>query len=189
MTKAAVTVNPVNQLIRERWSARSFSEKQISQEDLNTLFEAASWAASAGNEQPWEYIYAQQGTPGFDLLWDCLLPGNQPWTKNANVLVVAIARQNFAGNGKANIAALHDTGMANAHLFLQATELGLVAHPMGGFDRDKLTQALQLKVTEAIACVIALGYLGSPDQLEEPFKSRELTPRVRKPITEFIKQI
>ncbi len=189
MTKAAVTVNPVNQLIRERWSARSFSEKQISQEDLNTLFEAASWAASAGNEQPWEYIYAKQGTPGFDLLWDCLLPGNQPWTKNANVLVVAIARQNFAGNGKANIAALHDTGMANAHLFLQATELGLVAHPMGGFDRDKLTQALQLKVTEAIACVIALGYLGSPDQLDEPFKSRELTPRVRKPITEFIKQI
>ena len=189
MTKTAVTVHPVNQLIRERWSARSFSEKQISQKDLNTLFEAASWAASAGNEQPWEYIYTKQDTPGFDLLWDCLLPGNQPWAKNASVMVVAIARQYFAGNGKSNIAALHDTGMANAHLLLQATELEIVAHPMGGFDRDKLTQALQLKVTEAIACVIALGYLGSPDQLEEPFKARELTPRVRKPLTEFIKQI
>lgn len=189
MTKTAVTVHPVNQLIRERWSARSFSEKQISQKDLDTLFEAASWAASAGNEQPWEYVYAKQGTPGFDLIWDCLLPGNQPWAKKASVLVIAIARQYFAGNGKLNIAALHDTGMANANLFLQATAMGMVGHPMGGFDRDKLTQAIQLKVTESIACVIALGYLGSPDQLEEPFKTRELTPRVRKPITEFIKQI
>jgi nitroreductase len=66
MTKTAVTVHPVNQLIRTRWSARSFSEKQISQKDLNTLFESASWAASAGNEQPWEYIYAKHDTPGFD---------------------------------------------------------------------------------------------------------------------------
>ncbi|MDI1232971.1 MAG: nitroreductase family protein [bacterium] len=189
MTKEAVTVHPVNQLIRKRWSARSFSEKQISQKDLNTLFEAAGWAASAGNEQPWEYIYAKKDTPGFDLLVSCLLPGNQPWAKHASILVVSIARQYFAGNGKSNMAAFHDTGMANAHLFLQATEMGLIAHAMGGFDRDQLTNALQIKVNEAIACVIALGYLGDPEQLEEPFKSRELAPRVRKPITEFIKQI
>lgn len=189
MNKTAPSTFPINDLIAKRWSPRSFSEKNISTAAIESIFEAARWAPSAGNEQPWEYIYAQKGTPGFDLLWHCLAIGNQPWTKNANVLVAAIARTTFAKLGKHNHFAEHDLGMANAQLFLQAASMDIYCHPMGGFDKIKLKETLQLSETQEPVCMIAMGYMASPEQLEEPFRSRETAERTRKPIKEFIQQI
>jgi nitroreductase len=185
MIKEAKTSYPVIDLIRKRWSARSFSGKNISQNDLNTILEAASWAPSANNEQPWQYYYAFHGSENFQKLWECLLPGNQPWTKNASVLIAAVARKTYAANQKENPVAIHDLGMANSQLFLQATAMNIYGHPMAGFDKAKLSDFLHLNDQQEAVCMIALGYLDNPEKLEEPFKTREISPRQRKPLEEF----
>lgn len=187
--KEAHTLYPVLPLIKKRWSARSFSKRKIEEDIINTLFEAASWAASGNNEQPWRYRYAMQGEPGFEKVHDCLLPGNQPWAIHAGTLIIATYKTQFHSSGKPNLNAMHDLGMANAHLLLQATESGLYAHPMGGFDKAKLIKEFDLDETELPVVVIALGYLDDPENLEEPFRSRELTIRSRKPLEEFVTTI
>ncbi len=186
MIKEATTNYPVIDLIRKRWSARSFSPQPVSDEQLNTMFEAASWAASSGNEQPWQYYFAHHGTPGFDALWECLDGGNKPWTKNASVLMVSVRRNTSEKTGKENPLSLHDTGMANAHLFLQAISMDIYCHPMAGYDRDKVKTAIGLTEQQEPTCMIAVGYLDAAEKLEEPFKTRELTPRSRKDIADFI---
>ncbi|MBI1225943.1 MAG: nitroreductase [Bacteroidetes bacterium] len=190
MVKKAVTENPVHELIRSRWSARSFSDKPIAQADLDTIFEAASWAFSAMNAQPWEYVYAHRSdTEAFEKLWNCLMPGNQPWAKNAAVLVVSLVKKKFE-NGNLNAAALHDVGAANAQLSLQATALGIHTHPMGGFDKKAVIELMNLDPTEVEPVLIfALGYLDAAEKLEEPFQSRELTGRSRNPVEEFAEQL
>lgn len=187
--KIAKTKFSVIDLIKNRWSNRAFDEKMISDEDLNTLFEAASWAPSANNEQPWQYIVAKRGTPAFENLWNCLMPGNQPWTKHASVLVACVARATFEVNGNANQAAMHDVGLANATLLLQATSMHIHGHIMGGFDREKLTHTLSLSENQKSVCMIALGYLGNVENLEEPFKTREMAPRQRKELGEFLTKL
>jgi nitroreductase len=183
--KEVQTEHPVIELIRKRWSARSFAETMLEQTQLDTLFEAASWAASSGNEQPWQYVYAFRGTEGFEKLWDCLDKGNQIWTKRASVLMASVKRTIIEKSQKENHWSSHDTGMANAHLFLQAISMDIYPHPMAGFDKDKLTSLLGLTEHQEPVCMIALGYLDSPEKLEEPFRTRELTPRTRKPIESF----
>jgi nitroreductase len=184
--KIANTEHDVLDLIKNRWSPRSFSDKVISENDLHTIFEAAGWAASANNEQPWQYYYASNGNEGFAPIADSLFGGNKTWAQHADVLVVAIARKTFEANQAENGVALHDLGMANAHLLLQASFLGIYSHMMGGFDKAKISEALGLNDKQEAVAVIALGYLDEADKLEEPFKTRELTPRVRKPLSEFV---
>ena len=187
--KAAHTQYGVAPFITNRFSPRAFSGKNISDEVMNTLFEAASWAASANNEQPWMYYFAHKNTEGFEKLAECLMPGNHVWAKNAAVLVVTVAQKTFAKNGNPNVAAEHDLGMANATLLLQASTLDVFGHPMGGFFKDKAADVLGLDDNSAPICMLALGYLGSPEQLDEPFKTRELTGRNRKPLDQFVKEI
>ncbi len=175
----------IHSLIQKRWSPRSFSDKTISEEQLFELFEAARWAASANNEQPWQYVYAFKNSTGFGQLWDCLLPGNRPWAKSAAVLMVAIQRKTFKKNGKLNPWASHDLGMANAQLLLQAAHRDIYGHMMAGFDKEKVNALLSLEKDSAPVCIMALGYLGSADRLVEPYKTRELSPRNRLSIQEF----
>lgn len=184
----APTTYPVHDLIRSRWSPRSYSAQPVEQEKLNQIFEAASWAFSAMNAQPWQYIYAHKAdTAAFQKIFDTLMPGNQPWAKNAPVLIIALAKTAY-DNGQPNGAALHDLGAANATLFLEATALGLHGHLMGGFDREKLRRDFNLPDNVTPAVVMALGYLGEAEQLEEPFLSREKAARNRKPLSEFVFQ-
>ena len=187
--KAAHTQYNVASFITERFSPRAFSEKSISEDVMNTIFEAASWAPSSLNEQPWVYHFAHKNTEGFKKLADCLMPGNHVWAQHAAVLVVTVARKTFASNGHPNGAAEHDLGMANATLLLQARALDVYAHPMGGFFKDKAAAVLGLDENSAPICMLALGYLGSPEQLEEPFKSRELSGRTRKSLDQFVKEV
>ena len=185
MVKEAKTIYPVHELVRKRWSARSFSEKPFTTEVVYTLIEAASWTASSMNEQPWRYTYALKGTPGFDAMWACLLPGNQPWAKEAAVLILSTGSTTLAKTGQVNRHFMHDCGMANATLLLQATSMGIFGHIMGGYDRQKTRRLFELPENEEDICMIALGYLDTPDKLTEPFKTRELTPRQRKPLEQI----
>jgi nitroreductase len=184
--KEGKSERPVNSLLLNRWSARSFAHQQISEQELETILEAASWAPSAMNEQPWRYIAALKQNPdGFKSLLNCLAPGNAIWAKNAAVLILCYAKKTYTQNGNLNISAGHDTGMANQNLLLQAISMHIYGHIMGGFDKNKARLDFNLNEDMEPICIIALGYLGEAEQLEEPFKEREITPRSRKPLSEF----
>lgn len=187
MIKEAKTIYPVNELLSKRWSARAFSEQQISKEDLFTLIEAASWAPSAMNEQPWSYLYSYKGTEGFNTMWECLSAGNQPWVNNASVLLMCTASKKLHKTGEPNRHYMHDVGMANANLLTQATSMGIYCHILGGYDRTKTDQIFSISSDDEVVCFIALGYLGDGDLLDEPFKTREVTPRTRKPLDQIAK--
>lgn len=185
--KIAPTQREVHDLLRSRWSARSFSEQPIADEDLLTLLEAAHWSPSSMNEQPWRYIVTRRDQDeNFEPLWNCLMPGNQPWTQRAPVLLVSVAEQLHKSNGAANKYALYDVGAANQSLLLQAASMGIVGHLMGGFHADQVHHLFQLPESMMAVVVIALGYPDMPDKLEEPFRTREVTPRVRKPLEDIV---
>lgn len=186
ITETEVTIYP---LFKERWSPRAFSPANIPEALLEEIFTAASWAASAMNEQPWHYVYALNGTSGFEKLWSSLLAGNQPWTRNAPVIFAAFYRPNYRQNGKPNRAAMHDLGMANAHLLLQATSKGIYGHLMGGFDKEKLAENLDTESDLVPMVMGVLGYPGNPESLEEPFRSREKLPRTRLPLNHFVNKV
>ncbi|MFT3682572.1 MAG: nitroreductase family protein [Ferruginibacter sp.] len=185
--KTADTKYPVLDLIKNRWSTRSFASKEIAESDLLTLIEAASWMFSANNEQPWRYIPALKNTTAFQQVLDSLAPGNAAWAKNAAAFIVSIAKTDLDKEGRpVNRWAEHDLGAANATLVLQATSMNIYAHLMAGFDGAKIRTAFDLGDNLKPVAVIALGYKDVADKLEEPFKTRETAPRKRKALTEII---
>ena len=176
-------------LIQKRWSPLAFSDRPISELQMEELLEAAGWAASAYNEQPWRYIYAHRGSEGFDLLWSCLSEGNQPWAQSASVLLVALSKNIFKTTGKLNIWASHDLGMANAQLLLQAVHRNIYGHLMAGFDKEKLKTLLDLEDDITPVCMGALGYLGNVELLEGNYKKREQSVRSRNPLLSYAKRL
>ncbi len=187
--KTPEVTNDIHPLILKRWSPRSFIPRPLTDELMAELFEAAAWSASANNEQPWYYIYALRGTDGFERLWNCLLPGNQPWAKNAGALFVACKRKSFKQSGKPNPWAEHDLGMANAQLLLQAVYRDIYGHLMAGFDKEKLQNHLNIGDDMEAICMGALGFLDDAELLEEPYRTRELTPRSRKNANVFTRRV
>jgi nitroreductase len=185
MNKIATTQYSVNSLIKERWSARAFSDKNISEELLNQFVEAASWAASSMNEQPWVYYAAHRGTEGFNQMLELLMPGNKAWAKDAAVLMISLAKKNFS-NGNPNRHYMHDVGAANQNLMLEATANGVLGHLMGGFDVVKTKEVFHLEEELDPVVIIALGYPGSPEQLPAPFNEREVAPRTRKELSAIL---
>ena len=186
MVKIANTQYPVIDLIKNRWSARSFSTEEISDEDLHTIVEAASWAPSANNEQPWKFRTAKNGEEKFDKILSTLMPGNQAWCKNAAAFICIYASNTFEASGKPNAWASHDVGIATGYLLLQATAMEIYCHPMAGYDQQKFREEFPIDETLVPQCIIALGYLDEAEKLEEPFKTRETTPRSRKPISNLL---
>lgn len=183
--KKAPTRTPVHALVRDRFSTRSFQPVPVTREELDTLFEAAAWAPSSMNEQPWRFRHALKGTPAFATLAELLMPGNKPWAEHAAVLVAISGVKHHARNGQPNATWQHDVGMATANLLLQATAMELFGHLMGGFDHERAQEVLHLDpAKEEVVTILALGRLGEAGSLEEPYRTRELTPRVRKPLEE-----
>jgi nitroreductase len=178
--------SPVHDLILQRWSPRAFAETPVSDADLKTVFEAASWAASSYNEQPWRFVVGRRGDEVWQNIFKALMPMNQLWAKSVPVLYATFAKKTFSHNGSPNGVAVHDVGAASANASLQATALGLHTHGMAGFDRDALRAAIGLPEDfEPVACW-ALGYLGDPESLPENFKPMELAARQRKPLGEVV---
>lgn len=186
IVKKAQTQNPVLDIIRDRWSARSFSAKPVSAETIQTLVEAASWSFSANNEQPWRYAVAYKGTPLFDQFFSLLMPGNQPWCKNAAALILSLGKKTYTSNGHPNAAMLHDVGAANMLLTLQANALGIYTHVLGGYDAVKTAEVFKFDEDLVPVYMIAIGYLDDHEKLEEPFRTREITPRSRKLTEELL---
>jgi nitroreductase len=185
--KLADTLPAVHDLVRARWSPRSFSNREVSDADLKTIFEAARWAASSFNEQPWRFLVARKSDPAaYNKVLSLLVPFNQAWAKTAPVLFIMVAKRHFSHSGAENLYALHDAGQALAHVFLQATALGLHAHGMAGFDRDRARLELGIPDDYDLGAAVALGYIGSPDQLTDQQRQQELAKRTRKPLNEIV---
>lgn len=187
MSSHASTDYPVHELIAKRWSPYSFDDRAVSDADLCSLFEAARWAPSSYNEQPWSYIIATKQRPEeFTQMLSCLVEGNQVWAKNAPVLALGIARVNFARNDRPNRAAIHDLGLAAGNLVMEATARGLAVHQMIGILPDRAREIYEIPGGYEPMTGIAIGYLGDPNRLPENLKDRDLARRPRKPLREFV---
>jgi nitroreductase len=176
----------INHLIEKRWSPRAFEDKPVQKNQLLSMFEAARWAPSSMNEQPWRFIYAtKDGKEAYERLFNCLVEGNQVWAKNAPVLFLSVAKKDYEKSGKPNSHAWHDVGMATANLVIQATSLGLHAHLMGGFSAQKAQETLSIPEEYEPVTMGAIGYVGEPEMLPDNLQERELAERNRKPLTDI----
>ena len=187
MEKPAATDHPVHELIRRRWSPRAFAETPVEAEKLASLFEAARWAPSSFNGQPWHYIVAtKDDQAAFERLLNCLRPQNIQWAQHAPVLIIAVAQLSLGEDRGPNRHAFHDVGLANENLVLQAVALGLVSHQMAGFFPDKARETFGIPEGYEAVTALAVGYPGDPENLPPEVKARELQPRERRPLSEFV---
>lgn len=185
--KRAQPENGVLPVIHQRWSARAFADRDVPREDLKRLFEAARWAPSSNNEQPWRYVVGLRGTETHRKIHESLMGFNQQWAGKAPVLIMGLAKTIFSHNSTPNRYAVYDLGAASAYLVLQAAALGLTTHQMAGFDRDKARMLLGIPDGFELGSVIAVGYQDDPETLgNEELIKRETTPRQRKPLTDFV---
>ena len=187
MKKAAPAEYPIHELIANRWSPRAFSQKAIAPAQLRSLFEAARWAPSSNNEQPWAFIVAtRDDKENFAKALQPLVEFNANWARHAYVLGYAVSELHFAKNNTPNRNAQYDTGAAMAMLCTEATASGLVVHQMAGFDPDTAREVFDIPAGWEPIAAFAVGYQGDPASLPEPYRSRETAPRVRKPIKDFV---
>jgi len=186
MDKPADTQHPIHDLLARRWSPRAFSERPVAPDVLRSLWEAARWAPSSANLQPWSFIVAtRDNTQEFARMLECLMEGNQVWAKQSPVLMISVAAKLDRDNDP-NPHAWHDVGQAVADLSVQATALGLFVHQMAGILPDKIRELYQIPDSHEPVTGIALGYPGTPEQLPDKLRQREIAPRIRKPIGEFV---
>lgn len=185
--KEAPVAYPIDKVMARRWSPRVFEDRSIEREKILTLLEAARWSPSCFNEQPWRFLVFDQSNPdALARARACLVEGNA-WALKAPVLMISVARNNFAKNEKFNRTAQHDVGLATENLLLQVVESGLAAHAMAGFDVEGARREFNIPEGFTILAMIAIGYpyRGDLDDLDENIRERELTPRARKPIGEI----
>jgi len=178
---------PIHELLAERWSPYGFEDRPVAQADLRSLFEAARWAASSYNEQPWNFFVATKENPEeFARLLSCLVEANQEWAKAAPVLVLGVVSLKFSRNNKDNRAAVHDLGLAAGNLVVEATARGLRVHQMIGILPDKAREVYQIPEHYEAWTAMAIGYKADPAKLPDALKERDLTPRQRKPLSQFV---
>lgn len=182
--------NPVDykvlDVIEKRWSPRAFSDKLIAKQDILTMLEAARWAASAFNEQPWRFIVAPKDqSKDYEKALSCLRKGNQSWAINAPLIILTVVKTTFSNTGGENKNARYDLGQAVSALVLQAAKLDIYAHQMAGIYPEKVKEKYHLSDEHEAVTAIALGYLGDLEQLPADLQEREKSARVRKSIEEI----
>ena len=186
LKRPAETSTAIHDLIAHRWSPRAFDSKPVEPEKLRSLFEAARWAPSSYNAQPWYFIVGTKDNPeNYNRVLESLMEFNQGWAKNAPVLALSVAKLKF-DDGKPNRHAFHDVGQAAANLSLQAEALGLSVHQMAGIDPEKARKLFDIPADYEAVAGIAIGYAGEPGSLPEGLRERELAPRQRKPLDSFV---
>jgi nitroreductase len=177
----------IHPLLKERWSPRAFTPRAVEREKLAKLFEAARWAPSSNNAQPWSFVVATRDNPPEYLrLLSVLAPGNAQWAQQAPVLALAVAKLDSDRTGRPNRHAFYDLGQAVAHLTVEATALGLVVHQMAGFDVELARTAFSVPAGQEPVTVFAIGYRGDAEALPEALRARERAPRTRKPLREVM---
>jgi nitroreductase len=177
----------INPLFVNRWSPRSMTGEEIPDEDLMSLFEAARWAPSSYNNQPWRFIYAKRNTQHWERLFNLLVDGNKIWAKDASLLVCVISRKNFEYNEKFSITHQFDAGAAWENLALEATSRGLVTHGMQGFDYVKARDELKVPDNFDVMAMIAIGKIGPKENLPPNLQEMEF-PNDRKPLDQIISE-
>jgi nitroreductase len=183
--KTRSTTYEINHMIVNRWSPRSFANDQINNIELFSLFEAARWAPSSSNSQPWRFIYAKRNSKNWGVLFDLLIDFNKQWCADASALVVIISRKNFEYNGQPSITHQFDTGAAWENLAIQAVSQGLITHAMAGFDYEKARKDLEIPEDYDVIAMIAIGKRGPKNKLPPELQMRE-TPNTRKPLSEIV---
>jgi nitroreductase len=173
--------HPIDTLFIDRWSPRAMTGEAISEEELLSLFEAARWAPSSYNNQPWRMIYARRDTPAWDGLFNLMIDFNQSWTKNAGALVLFISKKTFDHNGKPCQTHSFDTGAAWANFALQGWKMGLVVHGMEGFDYGRAKKELNIPDDYHVEALMAVGRHGDPSQLPDAMREKE-KPNDRRPV-------
>ena len=186
--KVADTRAPVDDSIRQRWSPRAFSDEPVTDHELRTLLEAARWAPSSYNEQPWRFIVSRRDDPGaLERALECLKEGNREWAREAPVLMFTVAKLVFDRNGKENRHAFHDVGLAMGNLLNQATEMGLYVHQMAGIHPERARETYGVPEGFEVVAGVAVGHLGDPSRLDdEDRRDAERAERSRKPLQELV---
>lgn len=188
MQKSATTQAPIQEQIAKRWSPRVFAEdKYVSKAQIVSMLEAARWAPSCFGEEPWRFVVCDKAInpAAWQLALDCIVPGNQTWAKNAPLFILVCASTLFTHNDKPNRFAEYDTGAAVMSLCLQATDMGLFSHQMGGYDTDKAKTVFNIPDDIQPMAMVALGHYGEVDSLDEELKTREQAERKRKALGEL----
>lgn len=187
MEKLAPTGQPIHDLLRRRWSPRAFAECAVEPEKLLSCLEAARWAPSCYNEQPWFFLVATKDNRAeHDRMLTCLVEFNQTWAKTAPVLMISVASLKFSRNGKPNRHGFHDVGLAAENLVIQAMAQGLFVHQMAGFSVEKAREVYGIPDGFEAVAAIAMGYPGDPQSLPEDLRKRELEPSTRKAMATFV---
>jgi nitroreductase len=186
MTKTAQTQVPILDLIAERWSPRAYQSRLVETEKIVAMLEAARWAASGGNSQPWSFVVATSDRPDDHIVMvRCLGEGNQRWARHAPLLMLVVAETETL-DGQRRRHAWYDCGQAVSNLAIQAMHDGLMLRQMGGFDRDLARALYGIPATHEPICVLAIGYRADSDSLPEDLRDREDSPRVRKPLSDMV---
>jgi nitroreductase len=184
LEKPAAADHPIFDLLARRWSPRAFADRPVEREILVRLFEAARWAPSSGNGQPWRFLVGTKDNPAeHERLASVLNPGNA-WAHKAPVLALSVAALDRAD--KPNRHSYHDVGLATESLVIQAVSMGLAVHMMGGFNVEMAREVFEIPARHDPVAMIAIGYPGDPESLPEDLRARELAPRQRKPLREFV---
>jgi len=186
--KVARPDHPVLPVIAERWSPYAYDPRPVEREKLLSCLEAARWAASSYNEQPWTYILAERADAAeFAKVLSCLVEGNQAWAKNAGVLMLGIVKRNFSKNNSPNRVCEHDLGLAAGNMVLQATALGLQAHQMAGIEPARIRATFKVPDGHEPLTGIAIGYPANVQPgTSDPLGQRDLAPRTRRKLSEFV---
>jgi nitroreductase len=187
MHKPAPTREKIHALLRSRWSPCAFSRRSLGDDELRRLFEAARWAPSSFNEQPWRFVIARrQDEAAHARMLACLHERNRVWAKSAPLLALSVARTHFAANGEPNRHAMHDVGLAVGQLTTQATAMGLVLHQIAGFDAAAAREAHAIPEEFEPVAVLAIGYPGDPGELPEKLRKKDEAARERLPLEAIV---
>jgi nitroreductase len=187
MSKHATPDHPIHELMARRWSPYGFADQPVSSSDVRSLFEAARWAPSSYNEQPWSYLVATRDEPEpFALMLSCLVEPNRAWASGVPVLALGCTSLHFSRNGQPNGVALHDLGLASAQLTLEATARGLYVHQMAGILPDRIREVYGVPEGVQPVTALAIGHVADPGKLPEPIRARDTASRPRKKLGEFV---
>jgi len=180
------SVLPLHPVIGARYSPRAFCERDVTDDELRLVLEAARWAPSSMNEQPWRFLVVRRGGEGHADLLACIAPSNSIWADKAPVLIVNMVHRQFARNGHENFHARHDLGLALGQFTAQATAMGMGLHLLGGFDAQATRSAFRIPEVYDLVCITVLGFPGDPGSLPENLRTRELNRSTRKDLDELV---
>ncbi len=179
---------PILDIIKKRWSPRMFSNQEVASWKFMTLLEAARWAPSSFNLQPWRFIYAHKGSQAYENIFQCLSDFNQSWVRNAPILMMTTIKED-TDEGKNNYHALHDLGLSMGNFTIQAQSMGIAVHQMAGIDWEKAHEIFEVPEGYHVVSGVAVGYYGGdPSEMSEKLEDMEEEASVRKPMNEIARE-